>query len=128
MAWEREDTERWLKDYPLPPDFIWNGEKAWPRYQLKEGYGQWLRTAGSYHPALRGLFALVHDILAEKAAVGAKAPTADELAAELRAHATLQGTLGIEEEPPVPAAAPGQGIDFAKRLRANLPGNTPSPA
>lgn len=109
MPWEREDTERWLKDYPLPADFSWNGEAARPRYQLKEGYGFWLRTAGPYHPALRGLFKLIHEILAEKSAVGARAPTPEELAAELTAYAALQGTLGLEDDE-LPATPPaGQG-------------------
>lgn len=132
MPWEREDTERWLKDYPLPPDFVWNGEKVWPRYQLQHGYGQWLATAGSYHPALRGLFALIHDILAEKSATGARAPTPDELASELRAYATLQGTLGIEVEeipkPAAPAAGEWKGVDFAQKLRAKQAGDNPTTA
>jgi hypothetical protein len=123
MSWEREDTERWLTDYPLPADFVWNDEVVWPRYELKNGYGFWLKTAGPYHPALRGLFGLVHDILAEKSVTGARAPSPDELAAELRAYATVQATLGIEDPAPPPAAT-GQGIDFARRLQANQPPST----
>lgn len=125
MAWEREDTERWLDDYPLPADFVHNGEVVYPRYQLRTGYGQWLRTAGSYHPALRGLFALVHEVLAEKSATGARMPTPEELGTELAAIVTMQGTLGLDPEPAAPAAAAqpavGQGVDFARRLKANQP-------
>lgn len=62
-AWTPDDTERWLTDYPLPATFKWNGERAYPRYALKKGYGFWLRTAGPYYPALRGLFGLCHEIL-----------------------------------------------------------------
>jgi hypothetical protein len=61
-AWTCDDTERWLTDYPLPAHFKWNNERAYPRYNLKKGYGFWLRTAGPYYPALRGLFALCHEI------------------------------------------------------------------
>lgn len=99
MAWEREDTERWLNDYPLPADFTWRGEKVWPRYQVKHGYGQWLRTSGPYHVALRGLFALVHDLLAAVPA-GAAMPAPEDLAAQLRALETVQGTLGLEADEP----------------------------
>lgn len=119
MAWEREDTERWLNDYPLPADFVYHGQKVWPRYQLKHGYGQWLRTAGPYHVALRGLFAQVHDLLA-LIPPGGRMPAPDELAAQLRALDTMQGTLGIEEPPPPPPSATyGQGMNSAS-LTTNL--------
>jgi hypothetical protein len=100
MAWEREDTERWLNDYPLPADFTWHGEIAWPRYELKHGYGQWLRTAGPYHVALRGLFTLVHDLLAA-VPEGAAMPGPEDLAAQLRALESVPETLGLglEDKP-----------------------------
>jgi hypothetical protein len=63
-AWTLDDTERWLTDYPLPAAFKWNNTRAYPIYRLKKGYGFWLRTAGPYHPPLRGLFMLCHEILA----------------------------------------------------------------
>lgn len=75
--WLPEDTENWMTDYPLPATFIWNGERAYPRYRLKKGYGQWLRTSGQYYPALRGLFRLCHEILASCEIM----PTRDQLAA-----------------------------------------------
>ncbi len=62
--WTYDDTERWLTDFPLPATFVWNGCRAYPRYTAKKGYGFWLRTAGPYHPALRGLFVLCHDLIA----------------------------------------------------------------
>jgi hypothetical protein len=97
MAWTDQDVENWLADYPLPADFTWQGERAWPRYQLKQGYGQWLRTAGSYHPALRGLFRACCDLL-QAIPTGAPLPTPDELAAQLRSFEAVQGTLGLGSE------------------------------
>lgn len=127
MAWEREDTERWLTRWPLPPDFKWKGQVAWPLYELKHGYGQWLRTAGSYHRSLRGLFLLCHDLLAALP-VGAPMPSPEDLAAQLRALETIQGTLGIEpaDEPDqVPQPEPnreyqGPGVARAASERGNL--------
>lgn len=97
MAWNDDDVERWLSDFPLPQDFTWHGEKVWPRYQLRAGYGQWLRTAGSYHVALRGLFRLIAEIIKAKP-IGAPMPTPDELAAELRAYESVQGSLGVDDD------------------------------
>lgn len=101
MAWNDDDVERWLSDFPLPQDLTWRGERVWPRYALRAGYGQWLRTAGSYHAALRGLFRLVAEILKAKP-VGAPMPTPEELAAELRAYEAVQGTLGVEDDADAP--------------------------
>jgi hypothetical protein len=122
-TWDDDDVERWLNDNPLPKDFIYNGEKVWPRYVLKHGYGQWLRTAGSYHPALRGLFRLVCDILKE-VPDGSELPTPERLQAELEAHASMHGTLGLEIEPATEPTV-GQGVDFSRRLKRNQP---PDPA
>lgn len=97
MSWEREDSERWLSDNPLPRSFSFNGEVTWPKYKLKKGYGQWLRTAGSYHPALRGLFALCHEILAGLP-VGRPMPGGTELAELIDAESLKQGALSIPTE------------------------------
>lgn len=94
--WTDQDVERWLNDYPLPQGFKWRGEVAWPRYELKHGYGQWLRTAGSYHPALRGLFRLVCDVI-KGWPDGAPLPSPDQLAGQLRAYETVQPSLGLDE-------------------------------
>lgn len=124
-SWTDDDVERWLNDYPLPADFTYRGEKVWPRYQLKHGYGQWLRTAGSYHPALRGLFRSICHIL-QGWPVGQDLPTPEELAADLKAGETVTGSLGLELDPPPRPI--GQGVDFAKRLRANQPPDLPPAA
>lgn len=113
-TWTDEDVERYLNDWPLPADFTWGGEKAWPRYQLKKGYGQWVRTAGSYHPALRGLFRACCNLL-QGWPVGQDLPTPEEMAAELKAGEEVTGCLGLElDEPPKNI---GQGVDFAAKLR-----------
>lgn len=104
MSWEREDTERWLNDWPLPADLHFRGEKVWPRYALKHGYGQWLRTAGPYHVALRGLFALVHELLAAVPA-GVAMPTPEQLAEKIRAFELSQAELPLGLEDLAPAAA-----------------------
>lgn len=117
-TWDDDDVERFLNDWPLPAGFIWHGEKAWPRYQLKKGYGQWLRTAGSYHPALRGLFRTICNKL-QAWPVGQELPTPDELAAELKAGEELTGSLGLELDPTPPPTAIGRGVDFAALLRKN---------
>lgn len=121
-TWNDEDVENWLNDYPLPADFTWGGEKAWPRYQLKFGYGQWLRTAGSYHPALRGLFRLCCDVL-QQWPTGQDMPTAEQLAIALQAEVTMGGALELD-----PAADIGRGVDFAAKLRKNRPPENPAPA
>ncbi|MCM2304076.1 MAG: hypothetical protein NDJ72_05195 [Elusimicrobia bacterium] len=84
-AWTLDDTERWLTDYPLPATFKWNGERAYPRYTLKKGYGFWLRVAGQYYPALRGLFALCHEVLAALRPGVDKMPSGEQLAALVQA-------------------------------------------
>lgn len=103
-TWNDDDVERWLRDNPLPADFAWNGEKAWPRYQLKEGYGQWLRTAGSYHAALRGLFRLICEII-QDLPDGEEMPTPEQLAAKLQAHAAKQAQINLLID--VPGASSG---------------------
>jgi hypothetical protein len=62
--WSQEDTEGWLKKYPLPPDFTWpdnlKKERAvLPSNRLHKGYGFWLRTT----PYFPGLFEEIHRIL-----------------------------------------------------------------
>lgn len=108
MAWDDDDVERWLSDFPLPPDFTWRGEVVYPRYQLKHGYGQWLRTAGSYHPALRGLFRLVCEII-QGLPVGAPMPSSAELVAALKRYEAAQAPLPLEEGP-APGATGGDGL------------------
>ena len=97
MSWTREDTERWLNDYPLPANMEFHGERVWPRYNLKRGYGFWLRTAGPYHIALRGLFALVHELLAT-IPVGSPMPSPELLAERVKAHEQLQLAMPISAE------------------------------
>lgn len=116
MAWNDDDVERWLTDWPLPQDFTWKGETVWPRYQLKHGYGQWLRTAGPYHPALRGLFGLIAAII-KAIPAGHPMPTPEQLQAELKAYETVQETLGVDDEP---AAEIGRGMAKAAADREAL--------
>ena len=97
MYWTREDTERWLNDYPLPADMTFRGEKVWPRYALKKGYGFWLRTAGPYHVAMRGLFALIHQFL-EEVPVGSPMPTGEILMAKVNHWERLQQDLPLTIE------------------------------
>lgn len=97
-AWTRDDTEHWLTDYPLPADFKWNGARAYPKYRLKKGYGQWLRTAGPYHAALRGLFVLCHELLAALRPGVDPMPSPEQLAALLARHAGRQGTIQLSAE------------------------------
>jgi hypothetical protein len=103
-AWSYDDTERWLTDYPLPAAFMWNGTRAYPRYNLKKGYGFWLRTAGPYHPALRGLFMLAHEILYQ-IPVGQSMPSGDELAALLLRQVGRQAALPLSAEDQAAPAA-----------------------
>lgn len=120
-TWTDEDTEKWMNDYPLPADFSWKGEKAWPRYTLKNGYGQWLRTAGSYHPALRGLWRSICELLQEWP-VGKDMPTPEEMVYELRARETMGGLLEVDDDAP----ALGRGVDFAAKLKRNQPPGSPA--
>lgn len=134
-GWNADDVERWLNDFPLPADLEFNGEKVWPRYRLKKGYGFWLRTSGPYHRALRGLFNLVVQII-QAVPVGKIMPTPEQLAEQIRAHQAAQGVLvfSIEDNAPArdekdnpavdPKARPshfdaafGQGVDFARKNR-----------
>lgn len=112
MAWTRDDVERWLNDYPLPKDFVFRGEKVWPRYQLKKGYGFWLKTAGPYHVALRGLFQLCVQLIQE-VPVGAPMPSPDELAARIRYWETLQAELpmSLEDQAPALGSNPAEDTD-----------------
>lgn len=116
--WDREDTERWLNDYGLPADFVFNGAKCYPRYALKKGYGFWLRTAGPYHPALRGLFSLCHEILRE-IPVGSRMPYPEELADRIRAHVEAQKKLPLHMDDIQPAVQ--------DRLAAEQAGQTYEP-
>lgn len=113
-AWSRDDTERWLTDWPLPSDFIFRGAVAWPRYRAKFGYGQWLRTAGPYHAALRGLFLLIHEILAQ-IPVGHAMPTTDQLVARIREAESTQGELPLSAEDVADPNPPGMAAAAARR-------------
>lgn len=75
-AWTKDHTERYLTKNPLPGDFWWKGRQVIPHYQLKKGYGFWLRTT-PYH---RGLFDAVHRHLATCEVW----PTGEEIAAAMR--------------------------------------------
>lgn len=90
MSWDRDDTERWLKDYPLPHGFLYRGQKVWPRYRLKKGYGFWLRTT-PYH---QGLFELCHELLAA-IPVGGEMPPPEELARWIQREESAQGLLPL---------------------------------
>jgi len=114
--WSREDTERWLNDWPLPADFTFRGEKVWPRYTLKKGYGFWLRTAGPYHPAVRGLFAHCHEILAG-IRIGEAMPSAEQLAAKLREAELSQMEIPLTPEDLAP---PPMGQAAAEKFRAEV--------
>lgn len=113
-AWSRDDTEKWLTDWPLPGDFTFHGEIAWPRYRAKFGYGQWLRTAGPYHVALRGLFLLIHEILAQ-IPVGHAMPTTDQLVAKIREIESSQTELPFSSEDLADANPPGLAAAAARR-------------
>ena len=134
-GWTPDDVERWLNDFPLPMDLRFRGAVVFPRYKLKKGFGFWLRTAGPYHPALRGLFNLIVQII-QGIPVGKPMPTPEQLADQIRAHEAAQGVLVFTAEdnaPPAdeasnpavdPKARPshfdaafGQGIDFARKHR-----------
>ncbi len=115
--WTREDTERWLTDWPLPADLVFRAEKVWPRYQTKKGFGFWLRTSGPYHPALRGLFALCHDILSA-VPVGQSMPTPEQLAEKIREHEASQAELPLTAEDLAPADPPG--LAAAAKIRSDL--------
>lgn len=96
-AWTADHTEAWLKNNPLPADFLWpHRDKnpdgtdrlapVLPRYQLHKGYGFWLRTT----PYFPGLFEEIHAILVRVPADG-DLPTAEGLAQILRANAAAKG-------------------------------------
>ncbi len=96
--WTVDDTERWLTDYPLPASFMWNGTRAYPRYTAKKGYGFWLRTAGPYHPPLRGLFMLCHRVLAGLRPGVDPMPSGEQLAAMLIANPRTDKELPWSDE------------------------------
>ena len=114
-TWERDDVERWLNDFPLPADLTFRGEKVWPRYRLKKGFGFWLRTAGPYHPAMRGLFSLIVEII-QAVPVGQAMPTPTRLAELIHEWEASQMELPISEEdnaeplPTNPAIVPSSYI------------------
>lgn len=103
--WDHDDVERWLTDYPLPADFTFRGERVWPRYQLKKGYGFWLRTAGPYHPGLRGLFNLIVEII-QAVPAGQRLPGPDEIAARIREIELSQVELSLTPEDTAVATDP----------------------
>lgn len=133
-TWTREDVERWLTDFPLPANFTFNGARVWPRYQLRCGYGQWLRTAGPYHVALRGLFSLVCEILISWP-VGQVMPTPEELAEKISDHMAAQGELMLTPEDTAKPAAPNHpgerddepDAEAARDEREKEHGYTPPP-
>lgn len=122
-AWTREDTEQWLNDWPLPKDFTFHGERVFPRYQLKKGYGFWLRTAGPYHLNLRGLFSLVHELLAPMATY----PTPDQLADLIRRHEAGQATIIFSEEDKLPPNPAGNPAEDTYRPADAIPGEGKTP-
>jgi hypothetical protein len=97
MSWDREDVERWLNDNPLPADMEFRGARVWPRYALKKGYGFWLKTAGPYHPALRGLFGLIVEII-QAIPVGHPMPTAMQLMQRVKAWESMQLDLPLTDD------------------------------
>ena len=83
-VWTSDDTERYLREYPLPADFRWpHRDKAddgsevlapvLPAYRIHKGYGFWLRTT----PYFPGLFEEIHEILLT---IGDELPTSERLA------------------------------------------------
>ena len=94
--WTKDDTERWLGDFPLPADFLWNGLKVQPTHRvLKGGYGKWLRET-PYHP---GLFDLAHEILAE-VSVGQPMPSLHELVRKITERAARpRGQTELTDQP-----------------------------
>jgi hypothetical protein len=97
-TWTKEDTERWLDDFPLPSDFVWppapspEARTVMPAHRiLKGGYGKWLRET-PYH---RGLFAQVHEILAA-VPIGATMPSPVEVTRRLMERGP-EGALPLEK-------------------------------
>lgn len=123
--WTRDDTERWLTDYPPPATFIWNNTRAYPRYTLKKGYGFWLRTAGPHYPALRGLFVLCHDLLASLRPGIDLMPSSELLAAMLIQRARPAEDLPWSEEDKrvieAGSAAPGENAPDHRKPTGNPP-------
>lgn len=79
--WTQDQTEKWLTENPLPPDFVWRGNRVLPSYRLHKGYGFWLRET-PYH---RGLFAEVHGVLFRRAMQDLDFPDVVEISETLRA-------------------------------------------
>lgn len=94
--WTLDLTEAWLTEYGLPVEFRWTrtdknfdgsmtstpGAVVLPQYQIKKGYGFWLRTT----PYFPGLFELVHQILDRWPEADAM-PSAEAMAELLKKHA-----------------------------------------
>jgi hypothetical protein len=86
MNWTKDQTERYLTNYPLPAEFVWCGRLVRPSHRtLKKGYGFWLRTT-PYH---RGLFAACHAVLETCEIL----PTGEELAEAVTRGVGQQTTL-----------------------------------
>lgn len=94
--WTLDDTERYLREYPLPSDFRWphrdrdaDGSEVLapvlPQYRLHKGYGFWLRTT----PYFPGLFEEIHQVLLT---IGDELPTPERLAEILIQRRAARGT------------------------------------
>jgi hypothetical protein len=125
MSWDRDDTERWLSDYPLPRTMTFRGEIVWPSYHLKKGYGFWLRTAGPYHKQMRGLFVLIHEFLSA-VPTGQPMPTSEILADRVRAWEQMQAELPLSDEDQAapastnPASGPDEPGDYCDRVAEGM--------
>ena len=91
--WSRDDTQTYLSANPLPRDFTWphrdGGDRpVHPAHTSVNSYGAWLRET----PYFRGLFPLIHEILATAPDLG----DAAWLAGELRAHRARSGASLFE--------------------------------
>lgn len=93
--WTADDTERYLREYPLPADFRWphrdradDGSEVLapvlPSYRLHKGYGFWLRTT----PYFPGLFEEIHQVLLS---IGDELPTPERLAEILHQRRAARG-------------------------------------
>jgi len=90
VVWTADDTATYLKEFPLPSDFVWSHRDGQRRpvvpthSYLRGGYGKWLRET----PYFPGLFELVHEILVRS---GEDLPTPEELAGKLNEIERLRG-------------------------------------
>jgi hypothetical protein len=91
-VWSQDDTAAYLKQWPLPSDFVWphrdGGERpVHPSHSYtRGGYGKWLRET----PYFEGLFQLIHDELVRLPA-DAELPTPEQLAARLNELRRMKG-------------------------------------